>query len=245
LGNKYQILIFPEGTNFAEDSKAKSNSFAAKLGKPPYDYVLHPRTTCFAFLIERMRQNQQIDAVYDMTIGYPKTLPASELDMLLGVIPEEVHFLVKRHPISDIPEDEDGIKKWCEDRWADKEKTLEKFYTTSTPSGGSEIGPNSVCEQPWNAMYFVLWAWTAFTYFFMYLTFTNWIAFWWALGCTISLLLVSRFTDGIQQIEIDLHHLLDRPKTQTQTFKIEPTRNGTCMLPPPVRVSSRGDVKKD
>ncbi len=40
--------------------------------------------------------DSQIKAVYDMTIGYPKTLPHSETDILHGKIPEEVQFHIKR-----------------------------------------------------------------------------------------------------------------------------------------------------
>lgn len=39
----------------------------------------------------------QLDAVYDFTIAYPKTVPQTELHMLKGKFPEEVHFHVKRY----------------------------------------------------------------------------------------------------------------------------------------------------
>jgi hypothetical protein len=63
-------------------------------------------------------------------------------------------------------------------------------------------------------MYFVLVAWTFWTFFTMYLTFTNWIAFSWVLFCTLTFILVSRYTDGIQQMEISLHHFLEGKKTK-------------------------------
>jgi hypothetical protein len=37
-----------------------------------------------------------LDAVYDITVGYPQTLPQSEFDILKGHFPEEVHFTIKR-----------------------------------------------------------------------------------------------------------------------------------------------------
>lgn len=37
-----------------------------------------------------------LDAVYDVTVAYPKTLPLSELDLIKGKMPEEVHFHIKR-----------------------------------------------------------------------------------------------------------------------------------------------------
>jgi lysocardiolipin and lysophospholipid acyltransferase len=38
----------------------------------------------------------QLDAVYDFTIAYPKTVPQTELDLLKGKFPEEIHFNIKR-----------------------------------------------------------------------------------------------------------------------------------------------------
>jgi len=37
------LLLFPEGTDFTEDTKSKSDKFAAAHQLPEYNYVLHPR----------------------------------------------------------------------------------------------------------------------------------------------------------------------------------------------------------
>lgn len=62
-----QILLFPEGTDFTENTKARSHAFAEKNGLPKYEYVLHPRVTGFSYFLKQMRANQSIDAVYDIT----------------------------------------------------------------------------------------------------------------------------------------------------------------------------------
>ncbi|KAF6103978.1 lysocardiolipin acyltransferase 1 [Phyllostomus discolor] len=51
-----QLLIFPEGTDLTENSKARSNDFAEKNGLQKYEYVLHPRTTGFTFVVDRLRE---------------------------------------------------------------------------------------------------------------------------------------------------------------------------------------------
>ncbi|XP_076991096.1 lysocardiolipin acyltransferase 1 isoform X3 [Tamandua tetradactyla] len=53
-----QLLIFPEGTDLTENSKARSNDFAEKNGLQKYEYVLHPRTTGFTFVVDRLREEQ-------------------------------------------------------------------------------------------------------------------------------------------------------------------------------------------
>ncbi|XP_064151262.1 lysocardiolipin acyltransferase 1 isoform X4 [Loxodonta africana] len=51
-----QLLIFPEGTDLTENSKARSNDFAEQNGLQKYEYVLHPRTTGFTFVVDRLRE---------------------------------------------------------------------------------------------------------------------------------------------------------------------------------------------
>ncbi|XP_057353281.1 lysocardiolipin acyltransferase 1 isoform X3 [Manis pentadactyla] len=53
-----QLLIFPEGTDLTENSKARSNDFAEKNGLQKYEYVLHPRTTGFTFVVDRLREGK-------------------------------------------------------------------------------------------------------------------------------------------------------------------------------------------
>lgn len=40
--------------------------------------------------------DKQINAVYDLTVGYPDVIPQSEMDALRGVFPKTVHFHIKR-----------------------------------------------------------------------------------------------------------------------------------------------------
>jgi len=173
-----------------------------------------------------------------LTIGYPKTLPHCETDILHGKIPEEVQFLIKRHDISTLPQDEAGLKTWCEKRWEEKESLLEKFY--ASPENERRF-PRSVQEQPWNAQYFVLWAWSIWTFFTIYLTFTNWIAFSWVVLCTVSFILVSRYTDGIQQLEISLHRYLSKKNRDTEV----PGRETVPKVNGQIPLAGGGDYKTD
>ncbi|XP_034856737.1 lysocardiolipin acyltransferase 1 isoform X2 [Mirounga angustirostris] len=92
-----QLLIFPEGTDLTENSKARSNDFAEKNGLQKYEYVLHPRTTGFTFVVERLREGKNLDAVHDITVAYPHNIPQTERHLLLGDFPKEIHFHVHRN----------------------------------------------------------------------------------------------------------------------------------------------------
>lgn len=56
---KYQILLFAEGTDKGERATRLSDAFADKNGLPRYEYVLHPRTTGFKFLMELMKKGER------------------------------------------------------------------------------------------------------------------------------------------------------------------------------------------
>ncbi|XP_068082622.1 lysocardiolipin acyltransferase 1-like [Anabrus simplex] len=123
-----QILLFPEGTDLTEGSQQRSHQFAATHGLERYNFVLHPKTTGFVFLAQRMRQNGQLDAVYDITVGYPYHVPQQETDLLRGRFPQEVHFKIKRFPSSSLPTEDAELKSWLASIWREKEQTLHDFY---------------------------------------------------------------------------------------------------------------------
>lgn len=125
-----QILLFPEGGDLTPRMRERSNAYAKQNDLPCYQYCFHPRTTGFNYVMNALRDGK-LDAVYDITIGYPDALPKTELDAYRGFYPREVHFHVRSYDNEDIPEDEEGMKKWLADRWGEKEERLRNFYTFS------------------------------------------------------------------------------------------------------------------
>jgi len=53
-----QFLLFPEGTDYDERTRARSDAFATKNGLQSYTHVLHPRTTGFAYLVSYIRESK-------------------------------------------------------------------------------------------------------------------------------------------------------------------------------------------
>jgi len=53
-----QILLFPEGTDLTAGSQQRSHQFASSHQLDHYYQVLHPKTTGFVFLVQRMRQSK-------------------------------------------------------------------------------------------------------------------------------------------------------------------------------------------
>ncbi|XP_072760813.1 lysocardiolipin acyltransferase 1 isoform X3 [Anoplolepis gracilipes] len=139
LDSRTQLLIFPEGTDLTKSSKEKSDKYAIQHHLPRYTYTLHPKTTGFAYLAQHLQRANYLDAVYDLTIAYPDYIPQSEIDLIRGKFPDEVHFHIRRISSADIPMQDLTLRKWLENRWSDKEGILKRFYEQKGFS--SEIWP--------------------------------------------------------------------------------------------------------
>ena len=122
-----QLLLFPEGTDFNAKSKGRSVEYADKNGLPHYEYCLHPRSTGFVHLVQSLRKGG-LEAVYDITIGFPDALPKTEVHFLNGVIPSEIHYYIKEYTIDSLPSEDEALVSWCAQRWAEKEDRLKQFY---------------------------------------------------------------------------------------------------------------------
>lgn len=63
--NRKWCFLFSPSAN----TKARSNEFAEKNGLQKYEYVLHPRTTGFTFVVERLREGNS--ALYLYVLFFP------------------------------------------------------------------------------------------------------------------------------------------------------------------------------
>uniref|UniRef100_A0A915DMI6 Phospholipid/glycerol acyltransferase domain-containing protein n=1 Tax=Ditylenchus dipsaci TaxID=166011 RepID=A0A915DMI6_9BILA len=144
--SNYQLLLFPEGTDRGERAVQISHAFADKNKLQRYDYLLHPRTTGFNYILNQMRNNDYIEYVYDVTIGYPDKIVSSEMELLReGRFPASIHFDVKKYSISEILaassalssiKNKDEISStidcsnWLNTLWRAKEEKLRQFYAS-------------------------------------------------------------------------------------------------------------------
>ncbi|XP_012265630.2 lysocardiolipin acyltransferase 1-like [Athalia rosae] len=196
LGRRCQLLIFPEGTDLTPDSKKKSNNYASKHGLPKYDYTLHPKTTGFSYLVRHLHQAEYLDAVYDLTIAYPDYVPQSEVDLVRGKLPKEVHFHVERIPATDVPKDDSMLRQWLENRWHHKEASLEQF--SKRKSFPAKIWPMASLIPLRAAIGF----WSLLTGAAILLLIISPLFQLWALVHAVVFICLSLFSNGFNQIEM-------------------------------------------
>ncbi|CAD5231788.1 unnamed protein product [Bursaphelenchus xylophilus] len=168
---KYQLLLFPEGTDRGIRATDLSHKYADENGLPRYDYILHPRTTGFNFILKEMKKRDYIKYVYDVTVGYPKGIVNSEVELLrTGKVPGEVHFDIRRYNVEEvIGKEEHHPSNWLKNIWIEKEEKLRKFYEEDgqfEPSGeDSAIWP----VESFSIGYYVAFSiWTLLSIFWIY-----------------------------------------------------------------------------
>ncbi|KAF7274012.1 hypothetical protein GWI33_013302 [Rhynchophorus ferrugineus] len=131
MNYKHVMAIFPEGTDFTAKTKESSDRYADKNGLPKYKHVLHPRTTGFMYLIDEMRKKKCVDAIYDVTLVYPDACPQNEKELFFtGRFPKTVLAHLNRYSISDLPDSKEGLKEFLEQKWLEKEKTIQEYRST-------------------------------------------------------------------------------------------------------------------
>jgi lysocardiolipin and lysophospholipid acyltransferase len=145
--NRYpvQFLLFPEGTDLCASAMASSYRFADREGLPRYKHVLHPRSGAFLAAVGELR-GRGLDAVYDITMGYPDVVPQGEIGAARGNYPHEIHIDVKRFAVDELPGDDAALEAWLKERWRLKEAQLTRFYEHKATLSGDANRPERATQ---------------------------------------------------------------------------------------------------
>ncbi|XP_039755098.1 lysocardiolipin acyltransferase 1-like isoform X1 [Pararge aegeria] len=214
LRYQQRVVLFPEGTDLSDDNKRKSQKYALSKKLPNYEYVLHPRTTGWAVLCSRMRSAGLV-SVYDVTVAYD-TPAQTELDLLRGNLPKHVHFHFKRHPIEDLPCEEDELRIWLQDRWKEKNISLERFHREGTFIDFVSKNPPKKNESKslhMAKLAFIFW--TIIDISFLYFILFSVLFKFWVIYHTLLFLFVTKYFGGFHNIQ---YRILDKVNFYEKLF---------------------------
>nr|XP_033793969.1 lysocardiolipin acyltransferase 1 isoform X2 [Geotrypetes seraphini]XP_033793970.1 lysocardiolipin acyltransferase 1 isoform X2 [Geotrypetes seraphini]XP_033793971.1 lysocardiolipin acyltransferase 1 isoform X2 [Geotrypetes seraphini]XP_033793972.1 lysocardiolipin acyltransferase 1 isoform X2 [Geotrypetes seraphini]XP_033793973.1 lysocardiolipin acyltransferase 1 isoform X2 [Geotrypetes seraphini] len=212
-----QLLIFPEGTDLTENTKSRSDEYAEQNGLQKYDYVLHPRTTGFTFVVQRLIEGQNLDAIHDITVAYPRNIPQTERHILNGNFPKEIHFHVQRYPVATLPTSKEELELWCQQRWQEKEERLRAFYQGYKyfdVTGHSKIPP---CKSELRVLLvkcLSLLYWTSFTLAMCFLLYWYNVVRWYFVLMVVIFVLQQKLCGGLELIELACHRFYTRKHQQ-------------------------------
>lgn len=118
------LISFLEGTRITPEKLARSQVFAQRRTVPVTNYVMVPRTKGFAASVVGLAGH--LDAVYNITIGYPDGIP-SLWQMLLGDV-NRFSLDVIRTPINQLPQTTIELEKWAVEAYHQKDAKLKHLY---------------------------------------------------------------------------------------------------------------------
>ena len=110
-------------------------------------------------------------------------IPQTEIDIVTGNFPREVHFYVRTFPIEKIPTSQAELIHWCQEAWTTKENLLKNFYAENVFSLEVQSNPRELYEARSESivrciLYVFLIGWTVLLifmlYFFYYSSFVRW-----------------------------------------------------------------------
>jgi 1-acyl-sn-glycerol-3-phosphate acyltransferase len=144
------LNIFPEGTRYRADKVRDAQITAKHYQLPLCEHVLVPYAKAFETSILGLKN--QVQAVYDITIGYPQGIP-SLWQMLCGDVKQiEVH--VDRFPLTALPQDAQGIEQWLNERFWAKEQHLQRLQKSgsfTTPKKPASQALPLCADKGWTA----------------------------------------------------------------------------------------------
>jgi 1-acyl-sn-glycerol-3-phosphate acyltransferase len=117
------LVSFPEGTRIKPAKLERARAFARERGLRVPERVLIPRARGFSSSVLGLAGHVQ--AVYDITIAYEGQAPT--LWEFMNMRGGRVHLHVKRYPVSALPLDHDGLARWIQERFAEKDQRLGRF----------------------------------------------------------------------------------------------------------------------
>jgi lysocardiolipin and lysophospholipid acyltransferase len=121
------MCFFPEGTRWTQQKHIENTEFGTKNNLRPVQHVLYPRPKGFLATIEGLADHTK--AIYSITIGYPEGAP-SLIRAIRGEAPV-VHMNICRTLVTELPNNEEGLKKWLLEDIYRKDELLKGFSLNS------------------------------------------------------------------------------------------------------------------
>lgn len=129
------LITYVEGTRFTPQKCLESRKFCESRDKTELSHVLYPRHRGFYATLTQFR-NTHVKYVYDLTLvyrniqhGHLQHPPTPVETHSYGDISKhyDFHLHVRRFPIDEIPEEEDAVTSWLENRWIEKDQILSQM----------------------------------------------------------------------------------------------------------------------
>lgn len=123
------LTLFPEGTRFTPKKHEASMEVARQKGLPELKHHLLPRTRGFVSSIPHLRE--KVPALYDVVVAVdPECRHEPSMYSILKGREVRSQIMIRRFPMSEVPEDEAECAQWLHERYQEKDQLLDNFIRT-------------------------------------------------------------------------------------------------------------------
>lgn len=131
------LISYSEATRYTPEKRYEAEVWCESNHKRLGQHVLYPRTKGFIASVQTLRGTPHVKAVYDVTIAYARLTvdgnvifqhPPSFIETIRNPrLDEQWKFYVhvERFPICKLPDSDEGLALWLENRWVEKGERLE------------------------------------------------------------------------------------------------------------------------
>lgn len=117
--------LFPEGTRITEAKHKVALEFLAERNMKPLNHHLVPRTKGFTTMMPLLKD--KFDAIYDIELIFGKSSAPPNLKSMIMGKHFDAHVYVKRIPMSEVPDTEEGQEQFLRDLFYKKDSILDSF----------------------------------------------------------------------------------------------------------------------
>lgn len=123
------LTLFPEGTRFTKEKHEASMIVARSKGLPELKHHLLPRTRGFVASMPHLRE--KVPALYDVVVAVdPENRNEPSMYSILKGRAVRAKIMIRRWPISCVPEEEKECIQWLQERYQEKDQLLGDFKRT-------------------------------------------------------------------------------------------------------------------
>lgn len=130
------LIIFPEGTRYYPGTPKviqNSEQYARDHNLQVLKHHLVPKVKGTWLVTKHL--HEKFDALYDVSVFYEGTVDQAGvrgnapqlIEFLMGRC-KKVHIHIRRIPMSEVPQEEDSLRSWLHDLYAEKDKLAEDFF---------------------------------------------------------------------------------------------------------------------
>lgn len=122
-GDPFWVFLFPEGTRVTAAKLKASTQWAQERNLTPTKHVLIPRPK--GFLAARSGLDAKLNAIYDATVYYGNSVPT--MTEIIRGDHDRVVIQTRRTPVSALPTDQEGLRRWLSETFQRKDQILENY----------------------------------------------------------------------------------------------------------------------